>query len=101
MGVLDYSEFLAATICRKTDLCEKACRVAFTTFSTAGNDLITKAEIERAFRDDQGEVFVMKRVSSQSIIDRYGTPGNNGLDFDGFRRMMSEPDISLSVGREV
>lgn len=99
--VLDYSEFLAATICRKNELCEKACRVAFATFSTAGNDVITKAEIERAFRDDTGETFVMKRVSSQSIIDRYGTPGNNGLDFDGFRRMMSDPDISPCPGREV
>merc|ERR1719215_2103793 len=51
-GVIDYTEFLAATLDKKVYMAEDVCWQAFRIFDRDGNGKISKSEIANVLNDD-------------------------------------------------
>merc|ERR1712003_56421 len=51
-GVIDYTEFLAATLDKKVYLCEDACWQAFRVFDRNGDGKISQEELKAVLGDD-------------------------------------------------
>merc|ERR1712217_117961 len=52
-GVIDYTEFLAATLDKKVYMAEDVCRQAFRIFDRNGDGKISKDEITAVLADDE------------------------------------------------
>jgi calcium-dependent protein kinase len=86
-GVIDYTEFLAATLDKRVYLQEDACWTAFRTFDVDGDGKITQDEIRAVLNDDN----VSNVMGVQAIADmmkQLDTNGDGEIDFDEFMAMM-------------
>ena len=87
-GVIDYTEFIAATIERKKYLREDRLWSAFRVFDIDGNGQITKDELRKILMG--GLVDVQTNKSLDDLIRECDIDGDGQISFDEFVKMMSK-----------
>jgi len=85
-GVIDYTEFLAATLDKKVYMAEDVCWQAFRIFDRNGDGHIDKSEIMQVLNDS--DVQNAAAVSMAEIMKDIDKNGDGNIDFDEFMAMM-------------
>merc|ERR1712187_1085358 len=88
-GYIDYSEFLAATLDRRSLITEDVCRVAFRIFDLDNDGRITKAEIKQVLAVD-GVSDAVGLENAESLIRDLDRDGDGSVDFQEFMAMMHD-----------
>merc|ERR1711977_651632 len=85
-GVIDYTEFLAATISRRQYIQEDVCWAAFRVFDLDGNGKITRDELAKVIADSATfeEALGMQREEIDRIIMEADADGDGEIDFEEF-----------------
>merc|ERR1712032_1004015 len=88
-GVIDYTEFLAATLDKKLYLQEDIVWSCFRTFDTNGDGKISKDEIKAVLGDSDVEDAVGQgKHDLAKLMESIDTNGDGEIDFDEFMKMM-------------
>mmetsp|Transcript_49020 Transcript_49020/g.116631 ORF Transcript_49020/g.116631 Transcript_49020/m.116631 type:complete len:509 (+) Transcript_49020:143-1669(+) len=85
-GVIDYTEFLAATLDQKAYIQEDICWVAFRVFDRNGDGKISKQEIANVLSD--GDVQNAAAKDMAEIMKEIDVNGDGEIDFQEFMQMM-------------
>jgi len=85
-GIIDYSEFLAATLDKKFMTQENVCWQAFKAFDTNGDGKIDRAELAAVLQDDGVSSSFQKDLAE--LMKEGDTNGDGEIDFDEFMAMM-------------
>lgn len=85
-GVIDYTEFLAATLDRKMYIQEDVCWAAFRVFDRDGNGKITKEEILEVLGDGDVKNMAMRDICA--LMKDVDANGDGEIDFQEFMQMM-------------
>jgi len=85
-GVIDYTEFLAATLDQKAYIQEDICWVAFSVFDRNGDGKISKQEIANVLSD--GDVQNVAAKEMAEIMKDIDKNGDGEIDFEEFMLMM-------------
>lgn len=88
-GMIDYTEFLAATLDKKTYLQEDVCWAAFRIFDRNGDGKISKEELKIVIGDGSvGEAMAASAEALQQILKEVDSDGDGFIDFKEFMAMM-------------
>ena len=87
--MINYSEFLAATIDMKTFLTEARLKIVFTQFDT---DLSGKITVDNIIYAMQKLGKQVKREQVHEIIAKHDRTGDGMLNFDEFKAIFDEAD---------
>jgi len=87
-GVINYTEFLAATLDQKVYLKEERLYEAFRAFDKDGSGTISLNEIKQVLQTDEKDV-----PQLEEMIKKYDTDGNGEIDYNEFIKMMSKCEI--------
>ncbi|CAE7767142.1 CPK2 [Symbiodinium sp. CCMP2456] len=112
-GVIDYTEFMAATLDKRQFVAEEACWRAFKTFDQDGSGHIDKEELMKLLGGDNqvSDVMQIKYTKQEvdAIMKEVDLNGDGKIDFDEFLTMMrrmpaddkkkSGPSIGIGVKR--
>eukprot|EP00427_Karlodinium_veneficum_P025083 CAMPEP_0169112074 /NCGR_PEP_ID=MMETSP1015-20121227/27431_1 /TAXON_ID=342587 /ORGANISM="Karlodinium micrum, Strain CCMP2283" /LENGTH=531 /DNA_ID=CAMNT_0009174067 /DNA_START=52 /DNA_END=1647 /DNA_ORIENTATION=+ len=93
-GVIDYTEFLAATISKKLYVQEDVCWKAFSVFDQNGDGMISKEELQKVLHDSTVE----EELGAQRIevlMKEVDANGDGMIDFDEFMCMMQISDSDI------
>jgi len=85
-GVIDYTEFLAATLDKKVYMAEDVCWQAFRIFDRNGDGKIDKNEIGQVLNNS--EVQEASAVSMAELMKEIDANGDGEIDFQEFMAMM-------------
>lgn len=85
-GMIDYTEFLAATLDRKMYLQEDICWAAFRVFDRDGNGRISKEEIALVLGDGDVASVAMRDIAE--LMTDVDSNGDGEIDFQEFMEMM-------------
>jgi calcium-dependent protein kinase len=85
-GVIDYTEFLAATLDKKVYMCEDTCWAAFRIFDRNGDGKIDKAEIAHVLNDTTVQQTAARDMAE--IMEEIDKNGDGEIDFKEFMAMM-------------
>mmetsp|Transcript_8930 Transcript_8930/g.16720 ORF Transcript_8930/g.16720 Transcript_8930/m.16720 type:complete len:491 (+) Transcript_8930:87-1559(+) len=85
-GVIDYTEFLAATLDKKVYMAEDVCWQAFRIFDRNGDGKIDKSEIANVLNDSDVANTAAKDMAE--IMKEIDTNGDGEIDFQEFMQMM-------------
>jgi len=85
-GIIDYTEFLAATLDKRVYIQEDVCWSAFRLFDRNGNGQISPDELRAVL--EQGEVKDVCGDVIAKIIQEVDTSGDGLIDFEEFMNMM-------------
>jgi len=85
-GVIDYTEFLAATLDKKVYMAEDVCWQAFRIFDRDGNGKISRNEIAVVLNDESVQAAAAKDLAD--IMKEIDTNGDGEIDFQEFMCMM-------------
>jgi len=85
-GVIDYTEFLAATLDKKVYMAEDVCWQAFRIFDRNGDGKISKEEIKMVLNSDEVKDAAGKELAE--IMDEIDKNGDGNIDFNEFMTMM-------------
>jgi calcium-dependent protein kinase len=85
-GVIDYTEFLAATLDKKVYMAEDVCWQAFRVFDRNGDGKISKDEIANVLSD--GDVQNAAAKDMAEIMKEIDKNGDGEIDFQEFMAMM-------------
>jgi len=85
-GMIDYTEFLAATLDRKMYLQEDICWAAFRVFDRDGNGRISKEEIALVLGDGDVASVAMRDIAD--LMTDVDSNGDGEIDFQEFMEMM-------------
>jgi len=96
-GVIDYTEFLAATLDKKVYMKEDVCWQAFRIFDRNGDGKIDKAEISNILNDDGVQAAATKDMAE--IMKEIDKNGDGEIDFKEFMAMMGGEPNELSNGK--
>lgn len=91
-GVIDYTEFLAATLDRRLYIQEDVCWAAFRIFDRDGNGRITKDEILEVLGDGDVKNMAMRDICE--LMQEVDANGDGEIDFQEFMQMMRGSDLS-------
>jgi len=86
-GAIDYTEFLAATLDRKSYLKEDVCWTAFSVFDLDGDGRISKEELQKVL-DNGGMEEVVGSQSAAELLQDIDRDGDGTIDFAEFMDMM-------------
>jgi len=86
-GVIDYTEFLAATLQKKLYLQEDVCWNAFATFDQNGDGQISPEELKQVLHNDSVEG-VLGAESIAELMREVDGNGDGMIDFEEFMEMM-------------
>lgn len=96
-GVIDYTEFLAATLDMKQYIQEDVCWAAFRVFDLDGNGKITKDELAEVLSGGAckqlEDALGMERDEIERIMAENDQNGDGELDFEEFMVMMRQTGI--------
>lgn len=88
-GVIDYTEFIAATVDKKRVMQEDACWQAFRMFDLDNSGRIDKTELSKVLdQEDVQEALHIDADSLKSILSEVDQDGDGEIDFDEFMTMM-------------
>jgi len=91
-GVIDYTEFLAATMSKRQYFQEDVCWAAFRTFDLDGNGKITKDELAQVLSggavQSVADSMGVEREEIERIMTEVDQDGDGEIDFDEFMVMM-------------
>merc|ERR1719387_1457414 len=90
-GVIDYTEFLAATLDKKTYLQEDACWTAFKVFDRNGDGKISKDELHAVLNSGEVEDAMGAQAVAKLLME-VDQNGDGEIDFDEFMQMMKLGD---------
>merc|ERR1719453_2254421 len=85
-GVIDYTEFLAATLDKKVYMAEDVCWQAFRIFDRNGDGKIDKSEIQNVLNDSAVQNTAAKDLAE--IMQDIDKNGDGEIDFQEFMQMM-------------
>jgi calcium-dependent protein kinase len=85
-GVVDYTEFLAATLDKKMYHSENVCWQAFRVFDRNGDGKITKDEISNVLNNDDVQDVANREMAD--IMKEIDANGDGEIDFNEFMAMM-------------
>jgi len=85
-GVIDYTEFLAATLDKKVYLAEDVCWQAFRVFDRDGDGKISKEEMQQVLGDDDVQNAAARDMAA--IMQEIDKNGDGEIDFEEFMQMM-------------
>eukprot|EP00811_Abedinium_folium_P028718 NODE_4469_length_1887_cov_20.710227.p1 GENE.NODE_4469_length_1887_cov_20.710227~~NODE_4469_length_1887_cov_20.710227.p1 ORF type:complete len:510 (-),score=122.71 NODE_4469_length_1887_cov_20.710227:306-1835(-) len=85
-GVIDYTEFLAATLDKKTYLDENVCWQAFRVFDRNGDGKISAEEMRQVLGDGSVQAVAVREMAE--IMQEIDTNGDGEIDFQEFMQMM-------------
>merc|ERR1712051_80469 len=86
-GIIDYTEFLAATLDRKTYQTEDACWAAFRVFDKDGDGRISRAELQNVLSHEA----LAGATEIEKMMDEVDVSGDGYIDFEEFMEMMRKP----------
>merc|ERR1719444_730509 len=86
-GVIDYTEFLAATLDKAKYLQEDVCWSAFRMFDKNGDGKISAEELKTVLEQDEVKQSAGVGVIAQ-LMTEVDTSGDGFIDFDEFMSMM-------------
>jgi calcium-dependent protein kinase len=87
-GVIDYPEFLAATLDKKSYMSEEVCWSAFRIFDRNGDGKIDKTEIGNILNDDDVKNQTAKNIAE--LMEQIDKNGDGEIDFQEFMQMMRD-----------
>lgn len=96
-GVIDYTEFVAASLDKKLYLEEDVCWAAFRVFDIQGNGRLTRDELakmlgggnsDKKFEHVWEDVMHVDRKEIEKILMEHDADGDGAIDFDEFMVMM-------------
>jgi calcium-dependent protein kinase len=87
-GVIDYTEFLAATLDKKVYLKEDVCWQAFRIFDRDGDGKITKDELAHVLKDETVKEATGGAEELAKLLLELDTNGDGEIDFEEFMEMM-------------
>jgi calcium-dependent protein kinase len=87
-GVINYTEFLAATIDQKVYLKEERLYEAFKAFDKDGSGKISVDEIKTILKGDENE-----NKKFEELVKTFDTNGDGEIDYNEFIVMMSKTDV--------
>lgn len=104
-GVIDYTEFIAATMTTKQYLKKEVVWAAFRTFDKDGDGKITKAELKSILTGGDskaGEQMDASMVAGldqtiDQIISECDTDGDGAISFAEFEAMMEKPSSAVAL----
>lgn len=85
-GVIDYTEFLAATLDKRVYMAEDVCWQAFRIFDRDGSGKISKEELKAVINDDDVKSAAAKDMAE--IMKEIDKNGDGEVDFQEFMQMM-------------
>lgn len=85
-GVIDYTEFLAASLDKKQYMSEDVCWQAFRIFDRNGDGKIDKTEIANILNDDDVKNTANRNIAE--IMTEIDKNGDGEIDFTEFMEMM-------------
>merc|ERR1719159_1618236 len=86
-GEIDYTEFLAATIDRRSYLKEDVCWTAFNVFDLDRDGTITQDELKKVLENDEVQA-IMSVQEASDLMRHVDTNGDGKIDFSEFMDMM-------------
>jgi len=89
-GMIDYTEFLAATLDKQMYLQEDICWAAFRVFDRDGDGKISKEEIAQVLGD--GDIASMAKRDIAELMKDVDANGDGEIDFQEFMQMMRGKD---------
>jgi calcium-dependent protein kinase len=90
-GVIDYTEFLAATLDKKAYIQEDVCWSAFRVFDRNGDGKISMAELEQCLAGGDVEA-AMGANAVKELMKEVDTNGDGEIDFQEFMQMMRKQE---------
>jgi len=87
-GVIDYTEFLAATMDKKQYLQEDVCWSAFRLFDKNGDGQISMDELKQVLNEGGNDIADAIGKDLQAIISEVDANGDGQIDFQEFMTMM-------------
>lgn len=91
-GVIDYTEFLAASIDQKLYCQEQSCREAFSIFDLDGDGTIALDELSKAVEHITDDAAV-KEMSIEDLMAQYDLNKDGVIDFSEFLAMMESQEV--------
>lgn len=89
-GVIDYTEFLAATLDRRKVIKRDVCWNAFRVFDKDGSGTIDKDELMAVLATDEvKDILAVKEEMIPQILADADKNGDGEIDFDEFMEMMN------------
>jgi len=85
-GQIDYAEFLAATLKKRTYMRRDVCWAAFCVFDQNGDGKISKEELQLVLKDEH--VQGVAGVELENMMTTVDADGDNMIDFEEFMSMM-------------
>jgi len=96
-GVIDYSEFMAATLDKRKFVAEDVCWRAFKTFDQDGSGHIDKEELMKLLGVEEISDTMQVKYTSQevdAIMKEVDLNGDGKIDFDEFLTMMRKMPVT-------
>jgi calcium-dependent protein kinase len=87
-GVINYTEFLAATIDKKVYMKEERLYEAFRAFDKDGSGKISRDEIKKVMKADNVDISTF-----DNMIESFDTNGDGEIDYNEFISMMNKIEI--------
>jgi len=87
-GVIDYTEFLAATLDKCMFAERDVCWAAFRVFDIDGDGVITKEELKKVLQGDENMAQLLGGKSVEEVIKEIDKDGDGQINFDEFLKMM-------------
>jgi calcium-dependent protein kinase len=95
-GMIDYTEFIAASMSQRDFLQEEVCWKAFRVFDKDGNGFISPQELEEVLGRDEGVdmegQFNRTKDEIASIVKECDTDGDGNISFEEFLAMMKKEE---------